>query len=206
MRKMLSSSLLIFAALMISGDAQAMKWQGRRQSTNVIDIRKETKAVNTQMELETARRYLVTMMMMAEKDAGANPDCVTLSEEIEKLKTVRIELEAMGTEPVRRLICSDEGAGSRVNLCGKILAKDPASAPAMPDLKEFEDELTDSYGPAMDQVGRVQAALNSRTAMMSKEDLKCRATLQLIQRKAADMASAYSNLQQSIQELIKLYQ
>jgi hypothetical protein len=206
MRNLLPVSVLILATIFISIDTQAMKWQGRRQSENVIDIRKETKAVNTQIELEAGRRYLVAMILMAEKDANEHPECATLTQEIEKLKTVKAEMEAMGSEPVRRLICADENAGSRVNLCAKILAKDPASVPAMPDLKEFESELTDAYGPVIEQVGRMQAAFTARSAVMAKEDLKCRATLQLIQRKAAEVSESYGNLHQMVQELIKSYQ
>jgi hypothetical protein len=202
MRKLfIGFSLMVTALLILPANSQAMKWQGRRQSSNVIDIRAETKAVNTQLSLEAGRRYLVAMMMMAEKDAGEQPGCVTLGQEIEKLKRVRAELEGMGTEPVRRLICADEAAGSRVNLCAKTLAKDPAAAPAFPDLQEFEEELTDNYGPAMEQVGRIQASLDSKNDVLTKEDVKCRATLQLIQKKSAEVLSAYGDLQRMIHDL-----
>src|SRR5690606_9683266 len=118
------------------------------------------------------RRYLVAMMMTAELDALEQPDCVALNQEVEKLKTARIELEAMGAEPVRRLVCVDEAAGSRVNLCARAFAKDPAAmpaAPAIPDLKEFEDELIGNYRPAMEQVARVQAAIDAKSKTLSKE-------------------------------------
>lgn len=203
MRNLLTGSLLILATLFTSSESFAMKWQGRRESKNVIDVRRETKAVNTQTELEAGRRYLVAMMMMAEKDANEHPECGTLAQEIEKLKNVRAGLEGMGTEPVRRLICSDENPGSRVNLCTKVLAKDPAAAPAAPDLKEFESELADAYGPAMELVGLLQASINSKNELMAKEAVGCRATLQLIQKKSGEVLSAYGNLRQMIQELAK---
>jgi hypothetical protein len=201
LKSFIGFSLMAIFLLTLPDVSQAMKWQGRRQSTNVIDIRAETKAVNMQISLEAGRRYLVAMMMMAEKDAGEQPGCMTLSQEIERLKTVRAELEAMGTEPVRRLICADEAAGSRINLCAKVLAKDPAAAPAVPDLKDFEDELTDNYGPVMEQVGRVQASLDSKSETLAKEDVKCRATLQLIQKKSVEVTNAYVDLQRMIHEL-----
>lgn len=203
MRNSFICSLLALIALSISADSHAMKWRGLRQSKNVIDIRKETKAVTTQLDLEAGRRYLVAMMMMAEKDAGEHPECVTLGQEIDKLKTVRIELEGMGTEPVRRLICADEAAGSRVNLCAQLLAKDPASAPAMPNLKEFESELIDNYGPAMEQVTRVHASIEGKNESLVKEDIKCRATLQLIHRKAAELTESYAKLVEMVRDLAK---
>lgn len=206
MRNLFPASLLILATVFISVDSHAFKWQGRRQSENVIDIRKETKAVNTQLALEAGRRHLVAMMIMAEKDANEHPECITLAQEVEKLKTVRVELESMGTEPVRRLVCDAESPASRVNLCAKILSKDPASAPPVPDLKEFESELADSYGPAIQQVGRLQAAIDAKNTLMEKEDIKCRATLQLIQRKAAEVTESYGNLRQEVQEVMRLYQ
>jgi hypothetical protein len=188
-----------------SSDSEAMKLQGRRESKNLIDLRLETKIVNTQMGLETGRRYLIAMMMMAEKNASEHPECGTLGQEMEKIKTVRAELEGMGSDPARRLICSEEAAGSRVNLCAKLLAKDPATAPDIPDLKEFENELNDAYRPAMEQIGRVQASLSARNEALAKEPVGCRAALELIQKKAVEVQTLYSELQQKLQELIKRY-
>lgn len=213
MRHPLTSFFFAALAIFISTDSYAMKWQGLRQSDNVIDIRRETKLVNSQADLEIGRRALVAMIMMAEKDHGEHPECVTLGQEIEKLKTVRSELEGMGLEPVRRLSCTDPSgsAPSRVNLCAQLLAKkasdapDSPSAPTQkePDLKEFESELADSYGPPVAQVGRLQAALQSSNEALAKESLECRASLQLIQKKSGDIVAAFANLQRLLQEYIR---
>lgn len=194
--------LALFASALNPPDAEAFKWRNRRQSTNVIDVRRETRAVNAQLSLETGRRYLVAMMMMAEKDASEQPECVTLNQEVEKLKTVRVELEAMGTEPVRRLVCMDEPAGSRINLCAQAFAKDPSATPtAFIDLKGFEAELADNYGPALEQIGRVRAAINAKQSALAKEEHKCGVSLLLIEKKSGEMLETYEELQRALNSL-----
>lgn len=203
MRNLLIGSLLVLATIFVSSDSHAFKWQDYRQSENVIDVRPESKAVSAQVELEASRRLLVAMIMLAENDANLHPECVTLNQEIEKLKSLKTTLDGMETEPVRRLICEEKGPTSRLNLCAKAFADDPSAAPARPDLKKFGEELAQAYGPVMGQMEHARVALKTKEETFSKESEECRVGLQLIQMKVIETQDSYEDLVQTVSDLAK---